>query len=86
MSALAFAGNFGKEIYRTYVVEMPNNFAASLSYYSLFSLVPTIYIGFMIAGIFIDDTAAMQYIFTKVENVLGADVAKLLMHALEGIS
>ena len=86
MSALRSLGNFGKEIYRTYVVEMPNNFAASLSYYSLFSLVPTIYIGFMIAGIFIDDKAAMQYIFTKVENVLGADVAKLLMHALEGIS
>ena len=42
MSALRSLGNFGKEIYRTYVVEMPNNFAASLSYYSLFSLVPTI--------------------------------------------
>ena len=86
MSRLRSVGNFGKEIYRTYVVEMPNNFAASLSYYSLFSLVPTIYIGFLIAGIFIDDKAAMQYLFTRVENVLGADVAQLLMHTLEGIS
>jgi membrane protein len=86
MSGSRLVGNFGKEIYRTYIVEMPNNFAASLSYYSLFSLVPTIYIGFLIAGIFIDDKAAMQYIFTRVENVLGADVAKLLMQALEGIS
>ena len=51
--------NFGREIYRTYIVEMPNNFAAALSYYSLFSLVPTIYIAFLIAGIFIDDKAAM---------------------------
>jgi len=86
MSGLRSVGNFSKEIYRTYVVDMPNNFAASLSYYSLFSLVPTIYIAFLIAGIFIDDQAAMRYIFTKVENVLGVDVAKLLLHALEGIS
>ena len=86
MSGMRSLGNFGKEIYRTYVVEMPNNFAASLSYYSLFSMVPTIYISFLIAGIFIDDKAAMQSVFTKVENVLGSDVAKLLMHALEGIS
>ena len=86
MSGWRSLGKFGKEIYRTYIVEMPNNFAASLSYYSLFSMVPTIYIAFLIAGIFIDDKAAMQYIFTRVENVLGADVAKLLMHALEGIS
>ena len=55
--------NFGREIYRTYIVEMPNHFAASLSYYSLFSLVPTIYIAFLIVGIFIDDKAAMQFRF-----------------------
>lgn len=86
MSGLRSVGHFCYEIYRTYVVKMPNNFAASLSYYSLFSLVPTIYIAFLIAGIFIDDKAAMQYIFTKVENILGAYVAKFLMHTLEGIS
>jgi membrane protein len=86
MSGWRSVGNFGKEIYRTYVVDMPSNFAASLSYYSLFSLVPTIYIAFLIAGIFIDDEAAMQYMFAKVENVLGVDVAESLMQALEGIS
>jgi membrane protein len=86
MSGLRSVGNFSKEIYHTYVVDMPNNFAASLSYYSLFSLVPTIYIAFLLTGIFIDDKAAIQYFFTKIENVLGVDVAKLLLHALEGIS
>ena len=78
MSGLRSVVNFGREIYRTYIVEMPNNFAASLSYYSLFSLVPTIYIAFLIVGIFIDDKASMQFLFTKVESVLGADVAESL--------
>ena len=86
MSGSRSVVNFGREIYRTYIVEMPNNFAASLSYYSLFSLVPTIYIAFLIVGIFIDDKASMQFLFTKVESVLGADVAELIKHALEGIS
>ena len=86
MSGLHSIGNFCKEIYRTYIVEMPNNFAASLSYYSLFSLVPTIYIALLTARIFIDDMTVLQFLFAKVESVLGADVAELLKHALEGIS
>jgi len=34
MSELFSVGKFGKEIYRTYVIDQPNHFAASISYYS----------------------------------------------------
>jgi membrane protein len=79
-------GKIVKEIYRTYIVDHPTHFAASLAYYSLFSLVPIIYIAFRFAGVFIDDEAATQRMFTEVERVLGADVAELLMLTLEAIS
>jgi membrane protein len=86
MHLLRLVGNFVKEIYRTYVVDQPNHFAASLSYYSLFSLVPIMYIAFSFAGIFIDNEATTQRVFVEVKNLLGVDVAELLINMLEGIS
>jgi membrane protein len=78
--------NFGKEIYRTYIVDQPNHFAASLSYYALFSLVPIIYVATFFAGLFIDSEAATQRILTEVGTMLGVDVANLLLYMLDRIS
>ena len=86
MRKLGSVGNFGKEIYRTYVVDQPNHFAASLSYYSLFSLIPTIYIAFQVSGLFIDNEAVTQHLLAEVTNLLGVDVAELLIVMLEAIS
>lgn len=86
MSAPPSVGDFFREVYRTYIVEMPNNFAAALSYYSLFSLIPTLYFALLVARFFIDDMALMQYLFASVESVMGADVTALLKDALEQIS
>lgn len=86
MSASPSVGEFFGEIYRTYIVEMPNNFAAALSYYSLFSLVPTLYIALFIARLFIDDMATMQFLFARVEIVMGVEVAEFLQDALERIA
>jgi len=55
------------------VVDRPAHFAASLAYYSLFSLVPTIYIALFLAGLFVDDEAAMRDLFARVEQALGSD-------------
>lgn len=86
MDRLFSIRKFGKEIYRTYVVDQPNHFAASISYYSLFSLIPTIYIAFQFAGIFIDNEMVAQHMFGQIENLLGVDVAELMMAMLEAIS
>lgn len=78
--------NFGKEIYRTYVVDQPNHFAAAISYYSLFSLIPTLYIAFEFSGFFIDNTVVTQHMFAKIEKLLGIEVVELLLVMLEAIS
>lgn len=78
--------NFGNEIYRTYVVDQPNHFAASLSYYSLFSLIPTIYIAFEFSGLFIDNQLVTQYMFSEIDKLLGVDVTELLIVMLKEIS
>ncbi len=86
MGRLLSIRNFGNEIYRTYVVDQPNHFAASLSYYSLFSLIPTIYIAFEFSGFFIDNRLVTQYMFSEIERLLGVDVTQLLMVMLDEIS
>lgn len=86
MNATPTIGDFFREVYRTYLVEMPNNFAAALSYYSLFSLVPTLYVGLLLARVFIDDMVLLEFLFARVESVMGADVSALLKDALEQIS
>lgn len=75
-----------REVYLTYIVEMPNNFAAALSYYSLFSLVPTLYIALLIARLFIDDVVVMQGLFARVTSVMGVEVAELVKDALEVVA
>lgn len=86
MNRMRSIRSFGKEIYRTYIVDQPNHFAASLSYYSLFSLIPIIYVATFLAGFFIDSEVATQRILDEVGAVLGIDVANLLLYMLERIS
>lgn len=86
MNAAPSAGEFVAEVYRTYIVEMPNNFAAALSYYALFSLIPTLYLVLLVARIFIDDMVLTQFLFAGVQSVMGADVTALLKDGLEQIS
>ncbi len=86
MTRLRSIFGFFKRIYDIYVADRPTHFAASLAYYSLFSLVPIIYIAFSLAGMFVDNAEAMQRMFIEVERLLGADAVDLLKRALDGIS
>lgn len=77
---------FVTQIYRAYVLERPTHFAASLAYYSLFSLVPIIYIAFSLAGLFIDSESTAERMMENIESTLGADVAEMLITTLETVS
>ena len=77
---------FVKQIYRTYILERPTHFAASLAYYSLFSLVPIIYVAFSLAGVFIDNESTAQRMVENIESKLGADVAEMLVTTLEEVT
>ena len=77
---------FVKQIYQTYVLERPTHFAASLAYYSLFSLVPIIYVAFSVAGLFIDNESTAEQTMETIQSILGAEVAEFLVASLEKVT
>ncbi len=77
---------FVRQIYRTYVTERPTHFAASLAYYSLFSLVPVIYISLLVAGMFVDDELARERLREDIQTVMGSDVTELLVRAFADVN
>jgi membrane protein len=77
---------FLKQIYRTYARERPSHFAAALAYYSLFSLVPIIYIALSVAGLFIDNDSAVERFSNQLQSVIGTDGADFLIASLENVN
>ena len=70
--------DFVKEVYQIWVTEKPNQLAAALSYFGMFSFAAVIYLAFLIAGIFIDEAAAAEQWYTRIESVLGAETAAFI--------
>lgn len=63
---------FLAEISRIWVSERPNQLAAALAYYGMFSFAPVIYVALSIAGIFIDQFTAANQLYKRVEEIFGA--------------
>lgn len=51
---------------------------ASLSYYAVFSLAPTLLIALSVAGLFIDTASAQQRLFQEISSLLGKDAATMI--------
>jgi membrane protein len=77
--------DFIKEIYTIWIAERPTQLAAALAYFGLFSFAPVIYVTFTIAGIFIDQAALMERFITRLEAVLGPNVAQLVQDMLANL-
>ena len=78
--------NFIKEIYQIWVSEKPNQLAAALAYFGTFSFAAVIYLAFLIAGIFINEAAAAERLYTRIEAVLGAETAAFIQDSVAAIS
>jgi membrane protein len=78
--------NFIKEIYQIWVSEKPNQLAAALAYFGMFSFAAVIYLAFLIAGIFINEAAAAEQLYTRIEAVLGAETAAFIQDSVAAIS
>ena len=61
-----------KEIYKIWITEKPDQLAAALAYFGMFSFTAVIYIAFRLAGIFINEVAAAERFYTRIETVLGS--------------
>jgi membrane protein len=73
---------FGKKLAIGWDEDKPARLAAGLAYYSLFSLVPMIFIIFTIAGIFVDEVMVATQLFEKVNKVLGPEIVSLIEKSL----
>jgi membrane protein len=78
--------DFVKEIYLIWVTEKPNQLAAALAYFGMFSFAAVIYIAFRLAGIFIDEAAAAERFYTRVATVLGSETATFIQDSVAALS
>jgi membrane protein len=78
--------NFLNEIYQAWVTERPNQLAAALAYFGMFSFAAVIYIAYQVAGIFINEVAAAEQFYTRIEAVLGAETAAFIQESVAAIS
>ena len=78
--------DFIKEIFQAWVSEKPNQLAAALAYFGMFSFAAVIYLAFFIAGIFINEAAATERLYTRIEAVLGSETASFIQDSVAAIS
>lgn len=86
MNKLFSLKNFAREIYQIWINEKPNQLAAALAYFGMFSFAAVIYIAYRIAGIFINEAAAAERLYTRIQAVLGAETAAFIRDSVYALS
>jgi membrane protein len=78
--------NFIKEVTQIWVSEKPNQLAAALAYFGMFSFAAVIYLAYLIAGVFINEVAAAEQFYTRIESVLGPETATFIQDSVSAIA
>jgi membrane protein len=78
--------NFLLEIYHAWISEKPNQLAAALAYFGMFSFAAVIYLAYRLAGVFIDEAAAAERFYTRIEAVLGSETAAFIQDSVSSIA
>ncbi len=78
--------DFILEIYQIWVSEKPNQLAAALSYFGMFSFAAVIFIAFWLASFFINEAAAAELFYTRIETVLGEETAAFIQESVSNIA
>ena len=86
MSQLRSLRDFLIEIYKIWINEKPNQLAAALAYFGMFSFAAVIYIAFWLAGFFINEAAAAEQFYSRIEAVLGSETAAFIQDAVSKIA
>jgi len=77
---------FIKELYKTWVTDRPNQLAAALAYYGMFSFAPIIFIAVSIVGLFIEKIDPTELLFQRLEERFGAEISSLVQSTLTALS
>jgi membrane protein len=86
MSKLSTLKKFILEVYRVWVSERPSQLAAALAYFGIFSFAPVIYVAYWVASLFINEVAAGERFYTRLEAVLGPETAAFIRDSVAAIS
>ncbi|MGE5379008.1 MAG: YihY/virulence factor BrkB family protein [Bacteroidota bacterium] len=86
MNKLSTLKTFILEVYHVWVSERPNQLAAALAYFGIFSFAPVIYIAYRVASLFINEVAAGERFYTRLEAVLGPETAAYIKESVAAIS
>jgi membrane protein len=78
--------HFIKELYQTWISERPNQLAAALAYYGMFSFAPIIFISVSIVGIFVENIDPANQLFQRVEELLGEGISDLVQESVTAIT
>jgi membrane protein len=78
--------NLAGEIYQIWINEKPNQLAAALAYFGMFSFAALIYLAYRLAGIFINEAAAAERFYTRLEAILGTETATFIRDSVAAIS
>jgi len=73
---------FLTNLYNIWISERPSQLAAALAYYGMFSFAPVIFIGYTVAGLFIDQLAAAERMYQRLEAVLGPETAEFIQSSV----
>lgn len=76
---------FLRKLYNIWISERPSQLAASLAYCGMFSFAPVIYIGYLVAGLFIDQLEATERMYQRMEALLGPETAGFIQGAVSAI-
>jgi len=85
MNKLHSLKNFTRDIFQIWVSEKPNQLAAALAYFGIFSFAAVIYMAFWLASFFINEAAAAELFYTRVEAVLGPETAAFIQESVSTI-
>ncbi len=86
MNKLSTLRSFIQEVYQVWVSERPNQLAAALAYFGVFSFAAVIYFAYLVASIFINETAAADRLYTRIENRLGTEIATFIQDSVAAIA
>lgn len=86
MGKLSSLKGFIQDIIKIWVSEKPNQLAAALAYFGMFAFAPVIYIAYRLAGIFINEVAAGERLYTRIEAVLGPETAAFIRESVTALS
>ena len=74
------------EVIEIWVKERPNQLAAALAYFGMVSFAAVIYIAYLVAGIFINEEAAAERLYTRIESVLGMETATFIQNSVSALA